>query len=722
MTKDIKTLNLLIKNAAHPSRRDNSLLMRRIRRNKDFDLANSDLSFEELTKVLYNCKPGKYNLVNSDLNNDEQNNQAYKIKSIRKTSNLIVEETGLSPLAIGFPFFEGWLSDWYRGPLLLIPVEIKLNNSKNLNNWSVIIDENAEVSINLALLITLQQEIGMKFDPEAVPHWEVKDITESPDEFWNDIKTYFPDNIIANWDVLKNNVLEFPEISRDETPSKENYKGTFKLNSFAVLGHFPQGKNSLVNDLIKIKKLIDEDELPNTVKHILGNYKGDTFSEVLEEKVENIDDYSEEEILKILPADVTQEEVLLQSKTSRSLVVQGPPGTGKSQTIVNLIGDSLNENEKVLLVCEKRVALEVVYDMLKDLGLDFLSVIVGGSGSSKHESEKHVYNTLRQIAQTVKKTDNINLQKNNEKVDETIKKLNKVHSLLNQSVVDDSSSLTLEKLYKTTEQVSIDVLNKLDSFKEVQTSKELEKRLDKINNFLELKEEITNNSVWKNRKDGILADENIQNEDLMKKSKILTRSQKIAPLYKYLSKNNYQQLMDIENDFVSIDDYNLQMLSEMKDNSLRFLSLEWIKIRFKVLRDAHKISKEYSRIKKELESLKDLFEDHYINDYLIKLKNGESIKGFADSMYQDWESDKHFLERIDKMYSESDAEFAKDLQKLGEMSRNSKEAADLYERAVKTNWIKKKHQEHPELNYFMNNRYQELKEMLHGVCQESCRI
>ncbi len=48
------------------------------------------------------------------------------------------------------------------------------------------------------------------------------------------------------------------------------------------------------------------------------------------------------------------------------LVIQGPPGTGKSHTIVSLIGSYLLEGKKVLFVSEKRSALDVVFERLKE--------------------------------------------------------------------------------------------------------------------------------------------------------------------------------------------------------------------------------------------------------------------------------------------------------------------------------------------------------------------
>ena len=50
--------------------------------------------------------------------------------------------------------------------------------------------------------------------------------------------------------------------------------------------------------------------------------------------------------------DSSQQETIEKIKSGKNVVIQGPPGTGKSQTIVNLISESLAANKKVLFVCE----------------------------------------------------------------------------------------------------------------------------------------------------------------------------------------------------------------------------------------------------------------------------------------------------------------------------------------------------------------------------------
>ena len=54
----------------------------------------------------------------------------------------------------------------------------------------------------------------------------------------------------------------------------------------------------------------------------------------------------------------------------------GPPGTGKSQTITNIIGDHLARGQRVLFVCDKRTALDVVNNRMEHLGLGRLCAIV----------------------------------------------------------------------------------------------------------------------------------------------------------------------------------------------------------------------------------------------------------------------------------------------------------------------------------------------------------
>ena len=75
------------------------------------------------------------------------------------------------------------------------------------------------------------------------------------------------------------------------------------------------------------------------------------------------------ETYQILDADSSQQEAIEAAKRGLSFVLQGPPGTGKSQTIANIIAESLADGKKVLFVSQKQVALDVVHNRLSAKGL-----------------------------------------------------------------------------------------------------------------------------------------------------------------------------------------------------------------------------------------------------------------------------------------------------------------------------------------------------------------
>ncbi len=85
----------------------------------------------------------------------------------------------------------------------------------------------------------------------------------------------------------------------------------------------------------------------------------------------------------VLPADPTQVSALTKARRGESYIIQGPPGTGKSQTITNLIADYAAAGKRVLFVCAKRAALDVVYYRLKQRGLDKFCCLIHDSQTDK---------------------------------------------------------------------------------------------------------------------------------------------------------------------------------------------------------------------------------------------------------------------------------------------------------------------------------------------------
>jgi len=85
----------------------------------------------------------------------------------------------------------------------------------------------------------------------------------------------------------------------------------------------------------------------------------------------------------MVASDTTQDQAVALARTGKSFIIQGPPGTGKSQTITNLIADFVAKGKRVLFVCEKRAALDVVFNRLNQASLGGLATLIHDSQEDK---------------------------------------------------------------------------------------------------------------------------------------------------------------------------------------------------------------------------------------------------------------------------------------------------------------------------------------------------
>lgn len=87
----------------------------------------------------------------------------------------------------------------------------------------------------------------------------------------------------------------------------------------------------------------------------------------------------------VLDADTSQREAIAAAGGGESFVLVGPPGTGKSQTIANIIADSIANRKRVLFVSEKAAALEVVYRRLCECKLGQFCLDLHSAVGNKRE-------------------------------------------------------------------------------------------------------------------------------------------------------------------------------------------------------------------------------------------------------------------------------------------------------------------------------------------------
>jgi predicted DNA-binding WGR domain protein len=99
----------------------------------------------------------------------------------------------------------------------------------------------------------------------------------------------------------------------------------------------------------------------------------------------------------IVSCDAAQASAISRARTGASYIIQGPPGTGKSQTITNLIADYVARGKRVLFVCEKRAAIDVVFHRLRQQGLDELCCLIHDSQTDKKAFIQNLKQTYEQF-------------------------------------------------------------------------------------------------------------------------------------------------------------------------------------------------------------------------------------------------------------------------------------------------------------------------------------
>ena len=154
---------------------------------------------------------------------------------------------------------------------------------------------------------------------------------------------------------------------------------------------FSYQKFIMYNEFIKYKDLIKKSLL-------IHSYVGD--NNALNSLDEGIDiesfgdNFDDTKSLDVLQADSSQKKAIDFAVSGGTFVLQGPPGTGKSQTIVNIIANSIKNGKKVLFVSQKMAALDVVQKRLNEVGLGSYAINLHSFKGNKKDIVKELYNSL----------------------------------------------------------------------------------------------------------------------------------------------------------------------------------------------------------------------------------------------------------------------------------------------------------------------------------------
>jgi len=139
------------------------------------------------------------------------------------------------------------------------------------------------------------------------------------------------------------------------------------------LGLFDKSDESLVNDyediLLKLKE--GDDNLAIAFQHLIDDFITNNPLSINLEIEDEWDNTSfNEKLVYTSPVPLNEEQRQILIATNKSIckyiTVEGPPGTGKSHTITAIVCDSILKNQSVLVLSDKKEALDVVEDKITE--------------------------------------------------------------------------------------------------------------------------------------------------------------------------------------------------------------------------------------------------------------------------------------------------------------------------------------------------------------------
>ncbi len=671
-------------------------------------------------------------LVKQDINNKESLVQSGKLTSLYRNIKGIEEETGLYDLYVGYPFVSGCMLDgtYIRSPLFLYPVRLE-KERVNGTQWKLYLEE-GEPQLNRTLILAFKKFSGLDIDEKIFD--EAEEQAKSIDflKLISWLKGY-------SLNILWNNQPElekFIDYKLDTIPVFQ--KGQFQLDHLAVLGNYPQGSSALLKDY---EDLIMVTENGKDNLGIIGELlqAGKSFETSDHKENDSIQGSikSEQEKFFVLDTDASQEEIINEVDRNRGLVVHGPPGTGKSQVIVNLIANSIAQDKKVLLVCQKRAALDVVYQRLEVLGLSAHVALLHDEKNDRKPLYKKLHTLLEDDRSPQEYENEMNQVSN--KIEEYESKLNAIAKGLYEVQTHGYKAYDLYGLGKPISEIEVilelkevihsitkdnmdEVLMKIFSYGEYYSRFGGEKYpLKDRKSFakLELKDRLTIVEIVKNviekAKTSMHYLSKIDQDDITPEYTWLIND-KLEKIYEDLNPDEKRTLQKLRLWWWT--SFTGKTIVEELLNGDKFKgvsSKEWPRIResIKILFDLSQVSEKMSN---EVKALQTYFKDELITKYYERISKGDiPLKEFEQKheyVIQDFED----LRNMDREYDENESTIKKIIDQLKDKTGNnihkqlSEEWVDILKQSAFIHWIDQIESKHPMLTKIGTEEMERVRE------------
>ena len=400
---------------------------------QELDFLNGEAAFEILRKAILGNK--KIPLIPEvDPRLGEVNRISKTLSKIAFRDQLTQEETGDQSLFLGWPYLEGKMLNGQiiRAPLLLLPCRL----DKKEQIWQL--NPTGRWQVNAALVLAYSHGYSVTFDADLLEE-RIQELPSDPTEFRTGltklIESNFPFQLSSS--LFEDRIASFPN-SQISVDSSKFQDGKISLKIYAVLGQFAQKGNFLFRDY----------------ENLAAQYGATSLEQLFEDHFQPKEQVAiprEDQLFPIFPMDASQENVLLKVRQGKSLVIEGPPGTGKSQLIVNLISDYTARGKKVLVVSQKRAALDVVFERMEKAGFgEFLGIVHDFKADQKplFQKIKHQIESIESYQEENRGLDSMQLEREISILSKTISRLSEKFEQLRTLLFEsESAGIPIKAMY-----------------------------------------------------------------------------------------------------------------------------------------------------------------------------------------------------------------------------------------------------------------------------------
>ena len=250
-------------------------------------------------------------------------------------------------------------------PLFFVPITITEQSTENRTSYKLSFEKRFYINKNAV-------EYVFQEDAESNTAAQISNQIGDRIVYIDDDQTLASELSRKTGDLLSNFGID-GDVDFSSPTNKSGSSSSVTINNKLALALFDKADESSINDYEELINILDEDNpLADKFKNLISGFLEQEPTSIIQEIQTDWDETPTEDKLVFsspIPLNEEQRKIIsaVNSENGRFITVQGPPGTGKSHTITAILFEAILKGKSVLMLSDKKEALDVVEDKLSEV-------------------------------------------------------------------------------------------------------------------------------------------------------------------------------------------------------------------------------------------------------------------------------------------------------------------------------------------------------------------